>query len=113
MRCEPAVCASHSTVKNPSGATGESKALSDVPIMIPKREDDPSKSKETEGTAEVKSNCCQSGTDIRACIDEGCWQAGRQDGDVYPNARSLLPTISKDRQRLVVYQRSRNELRGL
>ena len=77
MRCEPAVCASHSTVKNPSGATGESKALSDVPIMIPKREDDPSKSKETEGTAEVKSNCCQSGTDIRACIDEGCWQAGR------------------------------------
>ena len=34
-------------------------------------------SEETEDTAEVETNGCQSGTDIGACIDKGCWQAGK------------------------------------
>ena len=44
----------------------------DVPIMIPGRADGPSKSEETEDTAEIDSNGCQSGTGVRAWINEGC-----------------------------------------
>ena len=44
-------------------------------------------------------NSCQSGTGVRACIDEVL--AGRQDRDDYLNAQSLLLTISKEKQKMV------------
>ena len=56
-----------------SGDTDESNVLLSVPITIP----GPSEAKETEDTAEVESKGCQSGTVVRACIDEGCWTVGR------------------------------------
>ena len=65
-----------------SGDTDESNVLLGVPITIP----GPSEAKETEDTAEVESKGCQSGTGVRAC--EGCWKVGRQDRDVYLNARN-------------------------
>ena len=42
----------------------------------------------------------RSGTGVRACIDEVL--AGREDRDDYLNAQSLLLTISKGKQKLVV-----------
>ena len=45
-------------------------ALLDVPIMIPGRADGLSESEETEGTAEIESNGCQSGTGGHTCMDQ-------------------------------------------
>ena len=51
--------------------------LLDVPIMILGRADGPRESEETEDTAEIESNGCQSSTGVRAWINEGCWQADK------------------------------------
>ena len=83
----------------------QSNVLLGVPIMIPERAGGSKNSKETEDTAEVESNGCQSGTGIRACIDKGCLQAGKTEMSTR-TLKVLLTTISEGRQRLVAYQRS-------
>ena len=82
--------------------TDESNALLDVPIVIPERAEGLREPKETEETAEVESNGCQSGIGVRPYyIDEGNWQAGKRDRNS-SNARSLLST--QGRQRLTAYK---------
>ena len=93
-----AVCASGSVVKNSSGDTNKLNAMLDVPVTIPEHADGPSELKETENTAAAGSNGCQRVTSVCACFDEGCWKTGKT--ETYPNARSLLPTISQGKQRL-------------
>ena len=61
--------------KELKGGHRRANALLDVPIMIPERADSPNKSKGTGDTAEIEPNGYQSGTGVRACVNEGCWQA--------------------------------------
>ena len=75
-----------------SGDTDESNVLLGVSTTTPGS----SEAKETD-TAEVK---CQSGTGIRACIDEG---VGRWAGRTETSTR-MLETINKGIQQSVAYQ---------
>ena len=69
-------CASGSAVKNSSEDPNKSNVLLNVSVMIPEHEDNQSKSREPEDTAEIELNGCLSGTGVRACMDEVL--AGRQ-----------------------------------
>ena len=72
-RDQPELCSDHDGGKTMESYRNESNAPQqlDVLIIIPEHEDSSRKSKETKETAEVELDSCQSGTGIRACIDEG------------------------------------------